>query len=83
MFVIANPTGGMVDRLATAAYGDTEWINTPWTVSVEGNQTEGAIWSSTNGGNFLMTNSQIAVRDTSADVGMGQLHIGRQVFQPF
>lgn len=63
VFVIANPTGGMVDRLATAAYGDTEWINTPWTVSVEGNQTEGAIWSSTNGGNFLMTNSQIAVRE--------------------
>lgn len=63
VFVIANPTGGMVEKLATTNYGDSDWINTPWTVSVEGNQTEGAIWSSTNGGNFLMSNSQIAVRE--------------------
>lgn len=62
VFVIANPTGGMVEKLATTNYGDREWINTPWNVNVHGSQTEGAIWSATNGGSFLMSNSQIAIR---------------------
>lgn len=68
VFVIANPTGGMKEKLATVEYGNTEWINTPWTVDVKGSQTEGAIWSSTNGGNFLMSNSAIAVRQIPAEM---------------
>lgn len=62
VFVVANPTGGMKDALANAQYGNTEWINTPWHVNVTGSQTEGSIWTNTNGGSFLMTNSNIATR---------------------
>ena len=68
IFVVANPTGGMVERLSNAQYGDKEWINTPWTVTVTENQTEGGIWSTTNGGNFLMSNSQIAIRQIPQDI---------------
>ncbi len=62
VFVIVNPTGGMADALENAHYGDTEWINTGWTVNVDGQQTEGSIWTNTNGGSFLMTNTYIATR---------------------
>ncbi len=67
VFVVANPVGAVADALRNAQYGSTEWINTPKQVLVDANgMTEGSIWSSTNGGSFLMTNSAIAIRQIPA-----------------
>lgn len=68
VFVIANPTGGMTEALANTNVGDKEWINTPWHVTVNGQQTEGSIWSSAGDGSFLMTNSEIAIRQIPASI---------------
>lgn len=62
VFVIVNPTGGIVDKLKEIEYGDVTWFDEGCKVDVEGTHTEGSIWSTTNGGNFLMTNSEQAIR---------------------
>lgn len=68
VFVIVNPSGAIVDALnsETLAYGTSDWIQTIGTVTATGSQTEGAIWSSTNGGSFLMSNRDIAIRTLPA-----------------
>lgn len=66
VFVVVNPNGGLENYFAkeSTKLGDTGWINEPWKVSASSG--EGAIWSSANGGNFLMTNSRIAFRQLPA-----------------
>lgn len=74
VFVFCNPTGALVGEndndvvdLATyldgAKYGDTEWINLGCKVTVKGQVTNGSIWSSTMGGQFLMSNRDLAPRE--------------------
>ncbi len=68
VFVIVNPTGTLQQVLEAADYGNKEWLNTAKNVTVDANgQTEGSIWSNTNGGHFLMSNSQIAIRKIPVD----------------
>ncbi len=69
VFVIANPVSALSDYLDSldenSIYGDKEWINVSKKVTVKPDgSTDGAVWSTTtNGGNFLMTNSEIATRN--------------------
>lgn len=67
VFVVVNPNGGLQNYFAkpSVKLGDTGWINEAWTVSASSG--EGAIWSSANGGHFLMTNSRIAIRELPAN----------------
>lgn len=74
VFVIVNPSGQLVDFVNNDALcrpGNTEWINYTHRVTVDmtgggQGQTEGAVWSTTNGGSFLMCNSRIALRQIPA-----------------
>lgn len=70
VFVIVNPSGAIVDVLNSESleYGDNSWIQTTGKVTATGTHTEGAIWSTTNGGSFLMTNRDIAIRQLPATI---------------
>lgn len=63
VFVFCNSTKEIVDAVASAEYGNVDWVNTYANVTVTGQQTEGSIWSSTDGGSFLMSNVEIATRE--------------------
>lgn len=62
VFVVCNPNKWILETLAGLDYGDTTWTDAYGEVSVDGQQSEGIIWSNGNGGNFLMSNSRIAKR---------------------
>lgn len=71
VFIIVNPNNGMKDYLANVdsedgkeLYGDKDWYNLTGNVIVNEGvvANEGSIWSTVNGGNFLMTNTSIAYR---------------------
>ena len=66
VFVVCNPNRWILDELQKAQYGSTDWTNAHGEVTVNGQQTEGVIWSGGNGGNFLMSNSRIATRQIPA-----------------
>lgn len=66
VFVVCNPNRWILDELQKAQYGSTDWTNAHGEVTVNGQQTEGVIWSNGNGGNFLMSNSRIATRQIPA-----------------
>lgn len=66
VFLFVNPSGNIVGKIASANAGDVDWLDTTGDVKVTGTQTEGAIWSTTNGGSFLMTNAYIAIRKLPA-----------------
>ena len=66
VFVVCNPNRWILDELQKAQYGSTDWTNAHGEVTVNGQQTEGIIWSNGNGGNFLMSNSRIATRQIPA-----------------
>lgn len=66
VFVVCNPNRWILDELQKAQYGSTDWTDAHGEVTVNGQQTEGVIWSGGNGGNFLMSNSRIATRQIPA-----------------
>ena len=77
VFVVVNPNGGLQSYFESLdkPYGNTTWINQEWTVSSSSG--ENSIWSTANGGNFLMTNSRIAIREIPADFEAWELFSSR------
>lgn len=63
VFVFCNATSEIMDAVAASKFGENDWTNTVGSVNVSGQDTEGSIWSSTNGGSFLMSNVSIATRE--------------------
>lgn len=65
VYVVVNPNDRIIEACnkADLTENPTEWMDTPGRVTVTGTETDGSIWSSTGGGNFLMSNSKIAVRE--------------------
>lgn len=67
VFVFCNPTGELSKYLDDAQYGDTDWVNLGCEVIVDGQVTNGSVWSTTMGGQFLMSNRDIATREIPGD----------------
>lgn len=70
VFVIANPNDAIIDAVNKAAQEDkktAEWVNTVGSVTVVGQTTNGSIWSSSQGGQFLMSNIRIEQRKFPAE----------------
>lgn len=61
VFVIVNPTGGIIDLLNETHYGNLEWYRAAYD-QIEGTMGESSIWSAAGGGSFLMTNTVMAYR---------------------
>lgn len=78
VFVFCNPNQEIVTSLRGCEYGDTHWTDTGCKVTVNGQTTEGSIWSSTNGGMFLMTNSSIAEREVPATIDSWDNYTSRE-----
>lgn len=68
VFVFCNPTGQLAKYLDGAKYGDLNWVNLGCSVEVKGQVTNGAVWSTTMGGQFLMSNRDIATREIPGTV---------------
>lgn len=63
VFLFCNATKEIVEAIGNAKYDDISWTDIAAKVSVENQTTEGSIWSTTNGGNFLMSSSELAIRE--------------------
>lgn len=69
VFLFVNPSGNIITELSKEGIiGTNDWLNTKGEVLVNGDQTEGAIWSTHGKGNFLMSNAEIAVRKLPASL---------------
>ncbi len=68
VFVFCNPTGDLASYLDATKYGNTDWVNLGCMVIVDGQVTNGSVWSSTMGGQFLMSNRDLAPREIPGTV---------------